>query len=45
MNAAGFKIKEIHSDREFAAIQHELESGFGVVGNLSSAQEHQLDVE
>jgi hypothetical protein len=44
-NAAGFRIKEIHCDREFASMQEELERRLAVLVNLTAAQEHQPDVE
>jgi hypothetical protein len=43
--AAGFTVKEIHCDREFASLQSKLEREYKVTVNLTSAQEHQPDVE
>jgi hypothetical protein len=44
-NSAGFNIKEIHCDREFEHLEMELESEFAVRVNLTTAQEHQPDIE
>ena len=44
-NASGFRIKEIHCDREFVSMQEELERRLAVIVNHTAAQEHQPDVE
>jgi hypothetical protein len=44
-NSAGFNIKEIHCDREFEHLEMDLESEFEVRVNLTTAQEHQPDIE